>query len=320
MVAVGCNGSTADQANRARVLLGDGAGGFTLDPVFPDTHHFYGFETADLDGDGLDDLVVRGHFQQVPEHPTFSIVMNRGDAGWEVMASPFDGFADAIGVFDITGDDLVDVYAVLGTDVGRVYPGDGMGGVGAPFGDNAVGVDPGTELDVADVTGDGRLDITIADSGIFGIWGYIFRNDAGALVDNYSPFPALRQRVSLADLNDNGLLDALVTEFDGASAFRNDGDGTFTLMQALPATDGADGIAAADFDDDGLVDAIVIVEEQALLMRGLGGFDFEQVGDAQVGSGPSVFRHIELGDFNEDGVPDALVSSHGTAVLLLSDP
>lgn len=305
------------QVNQARVLLGDGQGGFSLAPPLPDLHAFYGFETGDLDGDGLDDLVLRGHLQPMSEDPTFSIVMNRGDAGWEVTASPFDGFASSLGVFDITGDDLADVYVVLGTDIGRVYPGDGLGGVGAPFGDIVVGVDAGTELDVADVTGDGRLDITIADAGIFGIWGYIFQNDAGVLVDNYSPFPELRQRVSLADVNGNGLLDALVTSFEGVNAFRNDGDGTFSLLQGIPAEEPS-GVVAADFDQDGQVDAVVASEDQALLMRGLGGFEFEHVGEVHLADGFS--RNMEIGDFNEDGVPDVLVSSQGRADLLLSDP
>src|SRR5262245_5839993 len=159
---------TDGRERRVVVLLGDGRGGFRQAPGSPLTTAVPPHMAAvgDLDGDRRLDLLVTGH-------DSFDVYWGRGDGRGGVVPSAdspvraLDGerpHNHGLAAGDVDGDGDLDV---LTTDDGvhavAVLLGDGRGGLrrapGSPF---RVGQEP-YPLALADVNGDGRLDVVTPD-------------------------------------------------------------------------------------------------------------------------------------------------------------
>jgi len=139
--------------------------------------------------------------------------------------------------------------------------------------------------------------------------------------------------VAIADFDGNGFLDIAKTNFSGElpSLYLNE-DGRFFEDIAGSAGLGANlllgwGIAFADFDDDGWKDLLVVnghvypevelarmgdrYRQKTLLYRNLGDKKFA---DVTVSSGPAftpprAARGLAIGDLDEDGRPEAIISN-----------
>lgn len=158
----------------------------------------------------------------------------------------------------------------------------------------------------ADFNGDGRTDIVInAPLSVFpgnpdGTFGTRVpgRND----VDAY-----LVRRIVTGDFNRDGKQDAavLINHSDGMGqvwVFLSNGPNSFG-PGTIAYTGWVSGIASADLDGDGAHDLLIggYSGVATLLADGTGGF---RVGPGPLGPGAS----IAIGDFNNDGKPDALVA------------
>ncbi len=200
-----------------------------------------------------------------------------------------------------------------------------------------------------DINNDGRIDLFVANDTVA---NFLFVNqgngkfvESGLAADvgyNADGRPRSGMGVDSADFNQDGLMDLFVANIDEEifSLYQNNGDGTFN-DEAMPLGIGLAtrwmsgwGLKFFDYDNDGELDLILangfpddLVEEFSsevkyreplLLFRNAGG-RFENV---SANSGP-VFqksfaaRGLALGDFNNDGAVDALVSvNDGPPVLL----
>ncbi|MDA1192646.1 MAG: CRTAC1 family protein [Candidatus Poribacteria bacterium] len=152
--------------------------------------------------------------------------------------------------------------------------------------------------------------------------------------------------VDLADINNDGWLDAFVTNFEDQTntLYRNDGDGFLTDISydagiAIPSLSQlAWGCAIKDFDNDGFRDLFVVnghihdnlaqigndgsYPQPIQLFRNAGNGRFDdlsrQSGDAV--TTPRVGRGAAFGDYDNDGDLDAAVNNlHGKATLLRND-
>ncbi len=244
----------------------------------------------------------------------------------QFVQSPHQGNFQVVGVRDISAGDVDgdgDIDFVFGCDPLRnsLWLNDGRGG----FVDATTGrlptpaVSATRAVDLADIDGDGDLDLLVCHSN--NLSNRVYRNDGAgvftdvtALVLPPNAFWSVGQLVF--DCDGDGDLDWLVFEDLSSHLYLNDGTGRFTedtTMRLPPATFG-DGISstAVDLEGDGDLDIVFSAGiRTAVLLNGGGGrFSRAPFGYFPVDFGGQHF----IADLDRDGDPDVVLAK-GRAML-----
>ncbi len=285
-------------ANPNSVLLNDGAGTFRGRAISTNRDHSAAVALADVDGDGDLDVAF-GNFSLQGSRSQNRLYLNDGTARFvEVTGThmPRDGDETSAVVFgDIDRDGDPDLvignYGVLGGRRNRVYLNDGTG----RFSDVTSSRMPiaafsTSHLVLADVNGDGALDLVTANGGnstsrqnrLF------FNTGTGSFVDRTAthmpPDNDWSISIAVADVDNDGDADLVFGNQRQNRLYLNNGTGDFSDATAgrLPADNNyTDTIAAGDVDEDGDTD----------LVLGNGGPDFAfQQNRLYLNDGAGVFR------------------------------
>lgn len=180
-----------------------------------------------------------------------------------------------------------------------------------------LGMGPGS-IAVGDLNGDGKLDLAISNFGQSSILGNFPGNTVSILLGNGDgTFTAAAgspvtvgntpTAVVLADFNGDGRLDLAVANStdQSVSILAGNGDGTFTTVSSVPATN-AFALAAGDFNADGRLDLAVSNSGTSFITILLGN------GDGTLTAAPSPAATsgyaIAAADLNGDGKLDLAVS------------
>jgi hypothetical protein len=297
--------------------------------------------------------------------PTFAIPSQReGSLGGPMDSNPLiflylptssywtDEYGITIAVGDVNGDGKPDLV------VGNCGPPNGCpGGIGSvsvllgngdgtfqPAVTYASGGYGAYSVTVADVNGDGKPDLLVANCGSEsdcfgdGVIGVLLGNGDGTFQPavSYDAGAVGAGSVAVADLNGDGKPDLAVTTnwnevFGSVGVLLGNGDGTFqpaVIHQAFGYAIGAGSVAIADLNGDGNPDMVVgggcdfaltpscgnLVA--VLLGNGDGTFQSPVTYNSDEPSGSSV----SVGDVNGDGKPDLLAANQsGTVGVLLGN-
>jgi hypothetical protein len=240
---------------------------------------------------------------------------------------------------DINGDGLTDLY--LGgakTFVGKIYlqnaSGKFMLSAQKAFREDAISED--TDAVLFDANGDGSLDLLVTSGGNESAFGAYDLADRLYLNDGKGNFKksldsgmgttfGSSSSVNILDLNTDGAPDLfiagrLVPFTYGAPAssaiWINDGQGHFTnhtkdLAPSLLAIGMITDAVVSDWDNSGEKGLVLVGEwTPPIFLKNTGG-KLDRIEMPVLDSLKGWYRAIEVGDFNEDGLPDFVLGNHG---------
>jgi Bacterial Ig-like domain (group 3)/FG-GAP-like repeat/FG-GAP repeat len=273
--------------NNVSVLLGNGDG--TFQPPFgyvvAQGKQLTGVAVADVNGDGKPDIVISGSAPGDQEDGAVAVLLGNGDGTFQPAVYYDSGGVgtDSVVIADMNGDgkpDLLVASPCILSDCDPASPplnfvsillGNGDGtfqpAVTYSSGGGIVCGEPNSgPLSVADLNGDGKLDVVVVNVGCGSI-AVMLGNGDGTLqsATSYDPGggPCC---LAIADANGDAKPDILVvnsnwngqTYVSAVGILQGNGDGTFQAPVNVP-TNGisSGGIAAADLNGDGKPDLAV---------------------------------------------------------------
>jgi len=177
-------------------------------------------------------------------------------------------------------------------------------------------------ITVSTGTGEGALSLAFDPTGVTDSDGNPLDTGANGLDFNISSTGAVAaaQYVEMADLNGDGKVDLVTSDYGGSVAvLLNNGDGSFAPSANYAASMGTSDLAVGDVNGDGKADIVSVTSmgvgaASVLLNNGDGTF----APQATYAANPYSYG-VALGDLNGDGLNDIFTASQGdgkVAVLL----
>jgi hypothetical protein len=282
---------------------------------------------ADVDGDGLTDIVVAnsatGDLGPLPDATgSCSVLLQTAAGGFiEVARLPTGYNPGAVAAGNLDADDLADIV-VTHPDSGTivVFRGTADGRFDALTPPIPVGWKPDA-VAIGDLDGDGRNDIVVANSMSDDVSVVRQRAD-GRFAD---PGPALPVGTSpyaviVADVDGDGRADILTANqgSNDVSVLRGIGGGAFRSEARVATGSYPSGLAAGRFDADHTLDLVTadLNDGTVSLLRGFGDGGFLERRRLSAGSYPYA---VAVGDVNGDGRADVVTAnreSSDVSVLL----
>ncbi len=228
---------TDNLSNSVQIMLGNGDGTFQPSKFYPTPNFPNVIAVGDFNGDHTPDVVT---IDESGFCPCISVLLGNGDGTFQeppITTVP-PVAAVAIGIGDFNHDGMLDVVTIgesrAGSQAGILLGnGDGTFTPGKSY---TIGDGP-QSVAVADLNGDGNLDLAIADalSGsidiLLGNGDGTFRQ--GAIIPTLA-FPGAIQK---GDFNGDGKVDLVVAtglNTTVVSVFLGNGDGTFQAAENFP--------------------------------------------------------------------------------------
>jgi len=309
---------------------------------------------ADVNGDGKLDLIVANECDNRSGCVNIvSVLLGNGDGTFQTAVPHSTGGwgggnnAAAVAVADVNGDGKPDLLvANLCASYGKcpnggsvsvlLGNGDGTFQTAVPY--SSGGVDA-TSVAVADVNGDGKLDLLVGNlsliaSDVHGVVAVLLGKGDGTFQTavTYASGGIYAMSVAVADVNMDGKPDLLVANlgendsqrFGSVSVLLGNGDGTFqTAVAYRSGGDEATHVAVADVNGDGKLDLIVPNQLACgtcpssngsvgvLLGNGDGTFQTAVPYSSGGNDEGMVLGSLAVADLNGDGKPDIVMVNQG---------
>lgn len=237
--------------NSSTILRGLGGGDFESTPGYDPAleSEVQVLASGDVDGDGLDDLVVGGL-----EEPVAVVMLNDGAGSFSASPPMNPGeTVNSMALGDLDGDGLPDLVASGPSNRDLlVMLNDGSGSFGAPNSYTMGGSSP-NHLALADFDGDGNLDAAVTAPSAESV--ALFPGTGDGTLDPFVPYAAGVKSafLTVGDFDQDGHPDLAVTDATSQrlAVLRNDGTGAFGTPTLVDSPVVIAGLANGDFDDDG---------------------------------------------------------------------
>jgi len=295
---------------------------------------------GDIDNDGDMDFIMLG-YDSVAGSATSStyVGINDGNGIFTTSSAISNNlYMSRMATGDVNGDGNLDiVFAENSATAQPIYAGDGAGGFSALSQNNTIhttgGTTGGNNVELADLNGDGKLDMFVTvDSG-----NKVFLNaqngdaegqftDTGQSLSTAKTAQSYRG-VALGDIDGDGDIDAVTGSWaEAGDVWKNDGAGTFTSHQVLStiSSSAGNGVDLGDLDGDGDLDLFVFnrgtsVANRALLNDGNGTFSDTGQNLGALSGSDAIRQNGKLVDIDGDGDLDAISATDGQMEIFLND-
>ncbi len=238
------------------ILFGNGDGSFQAPVVYTTDESPYAVAVGDFNNDGYPDVAVANesysdvsiYFGSATGTLTLSTTYSTGSTGGAV----------GLAIGDFNGDGYPDLAVSAGQIVILLGTSNGSFTMGSSIPAGSLTND----VQTADLNGDGKLDLVVADYGS-GHVDVLLGNGNGTFQPART-YPTLTapSGILISDFNGDGKLDVVAADYENGSqgavsVFFGNGDGTLQAAQNTTTGPGAFKLAAGDFNGDGLVDLAV---------------------------------------------------------------
>ena len=345
VVSEQCSSSNNCNAGSVAVLLGNGDGTFQSAVSYNSGGLYaFGVAVADLNGDGHPDLVVSNYCISNSNctYGTVDVLLGIGDGTFQSAVSYNSGgyYSRFVTVADLNADGKPDLIVISQCNN---YNNCDMGSVGVLLGNGdgtfqtassySAGEQSAYSAAAADVNGDGKLDVIVADQCDYssecgnGIVAVLLGNGDGTLQtpSTYNSGGIILSSVLVKDVNGDGKPDILATNgcadnsCSGGSVgvLLGNGNGTFQApISYNPGGEGSFSMAMADVNGDGKLDLLVAntclnnsncTNGTVGVLFGNGDGTFQP--PVAYGAGGVDTFAVALADVNGDGKLDLLVAN-----------
>jgi hypothetical protein len=303
-----------DDGQSLCVQPGDGAGHFGTPTCLPITLALgltvRGSALADLDGDGLLDIVVLNYYSN-----SLSVLFGNGSSRLGTRRDlPAGAGPSSIAITDANGDGVMDlVVAHHDSSIVSVLLSNGSGGYG-PSKDFLVGSGP-SAVAFGDLNGDGLPDMAVANSASNTV-SILFADGAGGYGAKHDqPTPLHPSAVAIGDVNQDGYPDLVVADSGSntVSIFPGNNVGGLGARRDKVTGLGPNSIAFWDFNGDGTTTYLATTNHDSntlTLLQFIGNVSSKI--DFATGPGPAC---VSVGDINGDGYDDLVVANSGASTV-----